>query len=281
MKPTFTFALPFGTVAIEVSASSETGSVRAVNEDSFIAEPPVFVVADGMGGHDRGDRASQTVAAVLRERLLGERLPTAAEVLAAITEANDAVRALTSEEGVPLVSGTTLSGMVLVGGDNGVASHWMTINVGDSRLYTWDERTLEQLTVDHSAVQELLDAGTITEAAARVHPERNVITRAVGASAAIEPDVWLIPVLSSESFLICSDGLTKELDDAQIAAILSAHRGSDHVAQALVAAADAAGGQDNITAVVVRAKLTGASGGDVVDNRIAEMIDHDTTPRIA
>ena len=281
MTPTFTFALPFGSVSIEVSASSETGSVRAVNEDSFIAEPPVFVVADGMGGHDRGDRASQTVAAVLRERLLGERLPTAADVLAAITEANDAVRALTSELGVPLVSGTTLSGMILVGGDNGVASHWMTINVGDSRLYTWDEHTLEQLTVDHSAVQELLDAGTITEAAARVHPERNVITRAVGASAAIEPDVWLIPVLSSESFLICSDGLTKELDDTEIAAILAAHRGSDQVAQALVAAADAAGGQDNITAVVVRATLTGASGGDMVDTGIVDMIDHDTTPRIA
>lgn len=281
MKPTFAFALPFGSVAFEVAASSETGSVRAVNEDSFIAEPPVFVVADGMGGHDRGDRASQTVVAVLRERLLGQTLPTAAGVLAAITAANDAVRGLTSELGVPLVSGTTLSGMVLVGTENGVATHWMTINVGDSRLYTWDERTLEQLTVDHSAVQELLDAGTITEAAARVHPERNIITRAVGATAAIEPDVWLIPVLTSESFLICSDGLTKELDDGQIAAILAEHRGSDQVAQALVDAANAAGGQDNITAVVVRATLTGVSGGDVIDNRIAEMIDHDTTPRIA
>ena len=281
MKPTFTFALPFGSVAFDVSASSAIGSVRAVNEDSYIAEPPLFVVADGMGGHDRGDRASQTAVAVLRERLLDGTLPTAAAVLAAITAANDAVRSLTSETGEPLVSGTTLSGMVLVGTDNGVATHWMTINIGDSRLYTWDDRTLEQLTVDHSAVQELLDAGTITAAAARVHPERNVITRAVGATAAIEPDVWLIPVLSSESFLICSDGLTKELDDSEIAAVLAEHGRGEHAAAALVDAANAAGGQDNITAVVVRATLTGASGSGLVDNRIAEMIDHDTTPRIA
>ena len=281
MEPTFTFALPVGTVTFTIAARSEAGSVRLVNEDSFIADAPVFIVADGMGGHDRGDRASQTVAAVLRERLLTGRLPTAADVLAAITAANDAVRALVGDAGEPLVSGTTLTGMVLVGTDAGVATHWMTINVGDSRLYTWDGSTLEQLTVDHSAVQELLDAGVITEAAARVHPERNVVTRAIGATAAIEPDVWLIPVLASESFLICSDGLTKELTDAEIAGVLRAHGTGDAVAQALVDAANAAGGQDNITAVVVRATLTGVSGGDVIDNRIAEMIDHDTTPRIA
>lgn len=281
MEPTFTFALPVGTVTFSIAASSDAGSVRPINEDSFIAEAPVFIVADGMGGHDRGDRASQTVAAVLRKRLLTGVLPTPAAVLAAITAANDAVRALVGEAGEPLVSGTTLSGMVLVGTEAGVATHWMTINVGDSRLYTWDGRTLEQLTVDHSAVQELLDAGVITAAAARVHPERNVVTRAVGATAAIEPDVWLIPVLASESFLICSDGLTKELTDTEIAGVLSAHGTGGAVAQALVNAANAAGGQDNITAVVVHATLTGTSGGDLVDNRLSEMIDHDTTPRIA
>jgi PPM family protein phosphatase len=280
VRPTFTFALPVGTVTFAIAACSEAGSVRPVNEDSYIADAPVFIVADGMGGHDRGDRASQTVAAVLRERLLTGVLPTPADVLAAIRAANDAVRSLVGEAGEPLVSGATLSGMVLVGADAGVATHWMTVNVGDSRLYTWDGRTLEQLTVDHSAVQELLDAGVITEAAARVHPERNIVTRAVGATAAIEPDVWLIPVLSSETFLICSDGLTKELTDTEIAAVLSANGAEAGVAQALVDAANAAGGQDNITAVVVRATLSGMSGGDLVDTRLAEMIDHDTTPRI-
>ena len=281
MEPRFTFALPVGTVTFAIAARSETGSVRRVNEDSYIAEAPVFVVADGMGGHDRGDRASQTVAAVLRERLLTGVLPTAADVLAAITAANDAVRSLVSETGEPLVSGTTLSGMVLVGTEDGVATHWMTINIGDSRLYIWDGRTLEQLTVDHSAVQELLDAGVITEAAARVHPERNVVTRAIGATAAIEPDVWLIPVLASESFLICSDGLTKELTDGDIADVLRQHGTGPTVAQALVDAANAAGGQDNITAVVVHATLTGTGGGDLVDESRVDMIDHDTTPRIA
>ena len=277
MEPTFTFDLAVGTVSFAIAASSDAGSVRPVNEDSFIAEAPVFIVADGMGGHDRGDRASQTVAAVLRERLLTGTLPTPEAVLAAVAAANDAVRSLVSETGEPLVSGTTLSGMVLVSTEEGVATHWMTINVGDSRLYTWSDRRLEQLTVDHSAVQELLDAGVITAAAARVHPERNVVTRAVGATAVIEPDVWLIPVLASECFLICSDGLTKELTDTEIAAVLTAHGSGGGVAQALVNAANAAGGQDNITAVVVHATLNGQDG----PGESSELIDHDTTPRIA
>lgn len=279
MEPTFTFTLPVGSVDFEVSAASDTGSVRLVNEDSFVAEAPVFIVADGMGGHDRGDRASQTVAAVLRERLLTGVLPTSAEVLAAISAANDAVRSLVGDAGEPLVSGTTLSGMVLVG-EAGVATHWMTINIGDSRLYTWNGRSLGQLTVDHSAVQELLDAGVITEAYARVHPERNVITRAIGATEAIQPDVWLIPVLSSEAFLICSDGLTKELSDDQIAAVLALHAAGGPVAEALVTAANAAGGHDNITAIVVRATLTGTGAGEATTSLLADMIDHDTTPRI-
>ena len=281
MEPSFTFALPTGSVELRACARSETGSVRAVNEDSFVAEPPVFIVADGMGGHERGDRASQTIARVLRERLVTDRLPTSADVIEAISAANTAVRALVSETGQPLVSGSTLSGVVLVGDDAGTATHWMTVNVGDSRLYTWNGRVLEQLTVDHSAVQELVDAGVITEAAARVHPERNVITRAVGAADRIEPDIWLLPVLSDETFLVCSDGLTKELDDATIAAVLASH-GDDHsVAQQLVDAANAAGGQDNITAIVVGATLVGrGSDVDSTLDRLAELVDTVTTPRI-
>ncbi len=281
MEQSFAFALPSGSVELRVCASSETGSVRAVNEDSFVAEPPVFIVADGMGGHERGDRASQTVVTVLRERLLVDRLPTSAEVIAAISAANAAVRSLVSETGQPLVSGSTLSGVVLVGNDEGVATHWMTVNVGDSRLYTWNGRVLEQLTVDHSAVQELVDAGVITEDAARVHPERNVITRAVGAADRIEPDIWLLPVLTDESFLICSDGLTKELDDAAIAAVLAAHSDDYSIAQRLVDAANAAGGQDNITAIVVGATLVGrVTDTDSTLDRLAELVDTVTTPRI-
>ena len=279
MEPTLTFTLPVGTVDVEVSARSDTGSVRRVNEDSYIAEAPVFLVADGMGGHDRGDRASQTVAEVMRQSLLTGALPTPAEVLAAISAANDAVRSMVGDAGEPLVSGTTLSGMVLVG-EAGVATHWMTINIGDSRLYTWNGSSLGQLTVDHSAVQELLDAGAITEAHARVHPDRNVITRAIGATEVIQPDVWLVPVLASEAFLICSDGLTKELSDEQIAALLALHGAAAPVADALVDAANAAGGHDNITAIVVRATLIGAGAGEATTRQL-DIIDHDTTPRFS
>jgi serine/threonine protein phosphatase PrpC len=268
--------------AIEVSASTAIGRVRLVNEDSFVAEFPVFAVADGMGGHERGDLASQLAASVLRERLAGDAPTTSAAVLAAIEAANAAVFELSSTFGDDAMSGTTVAGIALVETDERRSVHWMAYNVGDSRIYTWNGRALVQLTVDHSAVQELVDAGLITEEAAREHPDRNVITRAMGAAAEVDADVWLLPITSAHTFLLCSDGLTKELDDDEIARILSSAEGPDAASEQLVEAASAAGGRDNITAVVVTLEQESAvaeTSGTHTRSRLNDAVLEDTTPR--
>jgi serine/threonine protein phosphatase PrpC len=238
--------------SVDVSARSDVGAVRHVNEDSLLAADPVFVVADGMGGHARGDAASRTAVETLAASVPSGTLPTPDEVIAAIDEANAAVRALSgADESGVAVAGTTLTGVVRVRDpESGDEPRWMVVNVGDSRVYQWDGHVLQQLSVDHSAVQEMLDAGLITAEQALVHPERNVITRALGAEDLVDTDVLILPIEGHQTFLICSDGLTKELTDEQIAGILTDVRG-DHAADALVEAAVEAGGHDNVTVVVL------------------------------
>ena len=285
MQSTTVIPLPSGEARLVVSAQTAIGTVRSVNEDSYLAATPLFVVADGMGGHERGDRASQTVIAVLQDQLQEGTLPTPAMVLTAITDANVAVRALTGDNGQRLISGTTLAGLALVESQEG-SVHWMAFNVGDSRIYSWNGRVLEQLSVDHSAVQELVDAGQITELAARSHPERNVITRAVGAEDLVDADVWLLPIGGAQSFVLCSDGLTKELDDTAIARLLAEY-GSDGaahpatIADALVDAANRAGGKDNITVVVLDCSIEGAHLDDDNTNERSLLAAHleETRPR--
>jgi serine/threonine protein phosphatase PrpC len=269
-------------ISVGISASTATGHVRSVNEDSYVAEFPLFVVADGMGGHARGDLASQTAAAVLRKHLVTEELPTPDDVLAAIGAANDAVIALSAEIAGAAMSGTTLAGVVLVSNDEHRASYWMAFNIGDSRIYSWNGRTLEQLSVDHSAVQELIASGEITDVAARVHPDRNIVTRAVGASRKVEADVWLLPTTGSAGFVLCSDGLTKELEDFEIAQILAgsgASIGAVSVSDELLAAALGAGGRDNVTAVVVTA-TSSALGHDPEITRERDTVFEETSPRV-
>ena len=206
-------ALTQGSALIAHSAQTDVGRVRSVNEDAYLAEAPVYLVADGMGGHARGDVASRTVVETFRRHLEAGVPSSPEQVLDAIHSSNDAVRALSGEgEEGTAVAGTTLAGVALVDAGDGAGFHWMAFNVGDSRIYSWDGRTLEQLSVDHSAVQELVDAGLIRADEAERHPERNVITRAIGADEFVDPDIWLIPAAGRQVFLICSDGLSKEVD---------------------------------------------------------------------
>lgn len=256
-------ALTSGEALIAHSAQSDVGRVRSVNEDAFLAEAPVYLVADGMGGHARGDAASQAVVETFRRHLEAGVPSSPEQVLDAIHSSNDAVRAL-SEEGEEgtAVAGTTLAGVALVDAGDGAGFHWMAFNIGDSRIYSWDGRTLEQLSVDHSAVQELVDAGLIRADEAERHPERNVITRALGADEFVDPDIWLIPAAGRQVFLVCSDGLSKEVDDQGIADILAGDTGhAAGLAGELVEAALAHGGRDNVTAVVVESEI-GAGGDD-------------------
>src|SRR5690554_1549195 len=212
--------LPEGELALDFSYASDVGNVRRLNEDSLLAAPPVFLVADGMGGHSFGDRASQSVVATFRSTLGTVDAPSPESVVATIASANEALMAM-REPGNDSVSGTTLTGLALVSTVSGY--RWMVFNVGDSRVYRWDGRALEQVTVDHSAVQELLDAGQITALEALSHPHRNVVTRAIGVHDEVDADVWLLPVTGKQTFLVCSDGLSRELADDQIAQILAGH----------------------------------------------------------
>lgn len=248
----YVWALPYAQVTFSVSAASDRGLVRKVNEDSFVAVPPLFLVADGMGGHAFGDRASQETARVLKESLPGDRPANTRRVLDAVASANTAVKGISEDD----FAGTTLAGVALVQEDGAGSCNWMAFNVGDSRVYSWDGSALRQVSVDHSAVQELVDEGVISSAEAAGHPERNVITRAIGIDGDLDPDVWLLPAEGLHSFVICSDGLTKELDDRAIEAVLGAKGFDESHADRLVAAALASGGADNVTVVVVESSVT-------------------------
>lgn len=269
---------------ITASARSDVGAVRSVNEDSFIAREPAFLVADGMGGHARGDKASQEAVRVMGERVGSGMIVSSDDVLAAIDAANRAVRALSSQHDTGVsVAGTTIAGVVRISAGDGDEPRWMVVNVGDSRVYGWDGRTLTQLSVDHSAVQELVDAGELEPEEAERHPERNIITRALGAADDVDVDVWLLPIGGRQSFLVCSDGLNKELPDEHIARILAESGALDgSVADRLVEAALAAGGRDNITVIVVESQSGEPLGGaDATVDRsdASRAFFEDTTPR--
>ncbi|PXA67942.1 PP2C family protein-serine/threonine phosphatase [Cryobacterium arcticum] len=273
-------------VHFSFSASSDVGRVRKVNEDSYLAQAPVFFVADGMGGHAHGDAASQTVIRVFDEHIELNVPSTPERILDAIHSSNDAVRDLSSADDYgTAVSGTTLAGVAFVDAGDDVGFHWMAFNIGDSRIYTWDGRTLEQLSVDHSAVQEMVDAGLIKAADAEKHPDRNVITRAIGADEFVDADVWLLPATGRHAFLICSDGLTKELSGGEISALLASHTVPEDLgtlADVLVAAALAKGGRDNVTVVVVESSLGDLGDDPDVTRERSSGMHHDledTRPR--
>ncbi|WP_312854827.1 PP2C family protein-serine/threonine phosphatase [Agromyces agglutinans] len=262
-------------VVVVHSAASDVGRVRQVNEDSFLAEAPVFLVADGMGGHARGDAASRAVVETFRRHLGTGEASTPEQVLDAIHSSNDAVRALSEagDEGVA-VAGTTLAGVALIDAGAGQGLKWMAFNVGDSRVYSWDGRRLIQVSVDHSAVQELVDAGLLEAAEAERHPERNVITRALGADEYVEPDVWILPVGGRQAFLVCSDGLTKEVGVDDISRILAEGGRADE----LIASALAGGGRDNVTAVLVESDTGIDDDGETTRDRDGRFPE-ETAPR--
>lgn len=265
MEWTSVLSLDKYSVCLRVSAASDVGNVRAVNEDSYLAGPAVFLVADGMGGHAHGDRASAEVVRVFTEGHRSDSTTTSLRVLESISAANAAVRGLTPTEATDsAIAGTTLTGIALLAPESGGGPTWMAFNVGDSRTYVWQAGSLTQVTVDHSAVQELVDRGEITRAQADTHPERNIVTRAMGVDDDADTDVWLIPAGGDQIFVLCSDGLTKELSDERIAELIqmpSRAGAADSIARRLVDAAVAVGGHDNVTVVVIEADWAEAAGG--------------------
>jgi protein phosphatase len=249
-------------VELHHGAASDVGLVREVNEDAFLVAPPVFVVADGMGGHDRGDVAARIVVeqfAALAETGYDQGQGPEA-VTATLQACQDRIAAYDAEHRAAgehdFSAGTTAVVALLIEQPSAAAGGpaepmWLLANLGDSRVYRFNDTVLEQVSVDHSVVQELVDAGTITAADAASHPQRHVITRALGGQGSVQADFFVLPLAGAERLLLCSDGVSGMIDDAAIADILARTSDPRDAADRLVAAAVAAGGRDNATAVVV------------------------------
>ena len=234
-------------VSLAWGAATDIGR-RAENQDSSLAQPPVFAVADGMGGHAEGAQASAALVEWLG-RVAGEGPLTAEGVREAVRSADAHIREVARAAGNRQGMGTTVAGLTAIDAEGEAA--WAVFHMGDSRAYRLGEGRLERISVDHSVVQELVDSGMISEADALAHPQRHLITRALGVGPPSDPDVTLLPVRAGDRFLLCSDGLTGELPDEEIARFLGDGDDAQAVAADLVAAAVAHGASDNVTAVVV------------------------------
>ncbi len=226
------------------ATATHTGLVRKSNEDSLFARPPVFVVADGMGGAQAGEVASGTAVSAFEGYVPQAKSPED-ELKRVIAGVNANIYELASSEASRSGMGTTLTAAVVRGNSVSIA------HVGDSRAYLWRDGVLDQLTEDHSLVGEMVRSGQITPEEAEGHPQRSIITRALGVDSAVEIDTRALEWKPGDIILLCSDGLYSMVDDGTIAAILAKRDNLYVSAWALVEAANAGGGRDNISVVLV------------------------------
>ncbi|MDQ3729592.1 MAG: Stp1/IreP family PP2C-type Ser/Thr phosphatase [Actinomycetota bacterium] len=229
----------------EEAMKTDTGRQRTTNEDSYFARSPLFAVADGMGGAQAGEVASRMAAEAFEP---AERGPEGAEAFlrSVVQSANNQIHALAQQDSSRSGMGTTLTA-ALVEGDEVSIGH-----VGDSRAYRFREGELTLLTSDHSLVEELRRQGRLTEEEAEVHPQRSIITRALGPELDVEVDTLTVSARPNDIYLICSDGLTTMVRDAKLAEILTESSSLDEAATWLVNEANEAGGRDNITVIAFR-----------------------------
>ncbi|HEX2026316.1 MAG TPA: Stp1/IreP family PP2C-type Ser/Thr phosphatase [Actinomycetota bacterium] len=228
------------TLRLRVGARTDVGRVRQGNEDAFTVQHPLFAVADGMGGHQGGEVASKLALERLERVTDGQ-----ADLAQVVRDANRAVFSKAAEDPGLRGMGTTLTA-VLVQGDR---LHWA--HVGDSRMYRARDGQLERITTDHTVVEQLVEQGRLTPKEAEIHPQRSILVRALGVEEDVEVDEGDVEVRSGDRLLLCSDGLTGMVDEDDILRILTDHQDAQAASDALVAAANEAGGQDNITALVL------------------------------
>lgn len=255
-------------------ARTDPGRKRRGNEDAYVCRPPLFAIADGMGGAQAGEVASALAAEALTDMQAngsGER-----RVAALIQEANRRVHERASTDASTSGMGTTITAALVE--DDGTVTFG---HVGDSRAYLLRDGALEQLTNDHSLVAELVRRGELSPAEAEVHPQRSVITRALGTDPDIDVDTFTFRAQPGDLFLICSDGLSDMLDHDTIESILLAHRDDlEAASKALVQGANRAGGEDNITAVLFEIADDGRAPAGEPDERTREyapdFVDEDT-----
>jgi PPM family protein phosphatase len=233
---------------------SDTGRARRENEDSFYARSPMFAVADGMGGAQAGEVASQLAVEVLQKGLPDGRGSVEQRLRDLVEEANARINALSRTDDQRAGMGTTMT-LAYVGEDELSVAH-----VGDSRLYRLRDGGFERLTDDHTLVEELVRQGKLTPQEADTHPQRSIITRALGPEAAVEADSHTWPARDGDVYLICSDGLTSMISEGQVGEIMVSARSLEDAGRRLVDAANSAGGRDNITVILFRLEDVAAAG---------------------
>ena len=253
-----------------VAAVTDPGRTRRHNEDAYVIEPPLFAIADGMGGAQAGEVASRLATAALKEARAndgGEQ-----RIADLIQEANRRVYDRSSSDPNTSGMGTTIT-VALVEDDRVAFGH-----VGDSRAYLIRDAQMEQLTEDHSLVNELLKTGKLSREEAEVHPQRSVITRALGTDPDVDVDTFSVRAEQGDLFLLCSDGLTDMVSEQSILDVVERHRDDiDDALRALVKAANRGGGQDNITVVAFEiADGVPASDGDTLEQALPIGDDEDT-----
>ena len=231
---------------VEHAALTDVGRQREGNEDSMLEDPPLFVVADGMGGAQAGEVASGLAVETLGRLNLAADDDAEEDLVEAVREANRQIHEQAQEDRALSGMGTTLTAAWVHDGQIAIG------HVGDSRAYRWREGELAQLTDDHSLVAELERHGKITAAEARVHPQRSMILRALGIDADVEVDTYSFTGQPGDVFLLCSDGLSGVVHDEVIGEILKTAGSLEEAATGLIELANLSGGPDNITAVLFR-----------------------------
>jgi PPM family protein phosphatase len=257
--------------AAETICRTDTGRQRRDNEDSALARAPVFVVADGMGGAQAGEVASRIAIEAFEQGLPHEGSPE--ERLAdRVREANREIYDRSRTDFGRAGMGTTLTAALL---DD---AHLAIAHVGDSRAYMFRDGSLQRLTRDHSLVDELVRHGKLTEEQAAEHPQRSIITRALGPEPSVEVDTWTYPVRAGDVLLLCSDGLTSMVSEERVAEVLSSSETLSKAADALIDEANEAGGRDNITVVLFRLEEVSAAVPDDPTTITAPAVDSPAHP---
>ena len=241
---------------VKWGASSDTGSLRVQNEDSFLAQEKIFVVADGMGGHNAGEVASAMAIKMLGQAQ-NEGIADANQLAKVIEKINLAIFQASANQTDQRGMGTTLAVLALTPSNSSNDVSVAVANIGDSRTYLLRNDEFRQVSVDHSYVQDLVSEGLITREEARTHARRNIVTRALGIEPSVAVDTWTLPLINGDRYILCSDGLVDEVTDEAIEKCVKQQIEPQKVAEELVAIANANGGRDNITVIVVDVKSDG------------------------
>ena len=246
-------------------AATDTGTLRVQNEDSFLAQDGMFVVADGMGGHNAGE-----VASAMAIKMLGDAqkagVTDANQLSEVIKQINKAIFQASADQTDQRGMGTTLTALALTPSNRNSEVSVSVANIGDSRTYLLRNGEFRQVSVDHSYVQELVSEGLITKEEARTHARRNIVTRALGIEPNVAVDTWTLPLINGDRYILCSDGLVDEVTDEAIEQCVKQPISPQKLADQLVVIANQNGGRDNITVVVVDVVADGKSATSVATN---------------